>query len=105
MTLLLTKLQKQLCNALQNGLPICARPFAEIAKGLDSSEEEVLEQTHRLKNAGIIRRIGALLNYRALGMTSTLVAAHVPQENIQEVADAVNSLENVSHNYLRDSLL
>jgi DNA-binding Lrp family transcriptional regulator len=35
-------------------------------------------------------------------MTSTLVAAHVPQENIQEVADAVNSLENVSHNYLRD---
>jgi siroheme decarboxylase len=101
LTLFLTKLQKQLCNALQKGLPICWRPFAEIAKDLDSSEEEVLQQTRKLKSAGIIRRIGALLNYHTLGMISTLVAAHVPQENIQEVADAVNSLENVSHNYLR----
>ena len=101
MTLRLTKLQKRLCNALQKGLPICARPFAEIAKDLESSEEEVLKQTRTLKNAGIIRRIGALLNYRALGMTSTLVAAHIPQEKIQEVAEMVSSLENVSHNYLR----
>jgi DNA-binding Lrp family transcriptional regulator len=101
LTLHLTKLQKQLCNALQNGLPICERPFAGIAKDLESSEEKILEQTRRLKNAGIIRRIGALLNYRALGMTSTLVAAHVPQQKIQEVAEIVNSLENVSHNYLR----
>jgi DNA-binding Lrp family transcriptional regulator len=97
----LTKLQKQLCNALQNGLPICERPFAEIAKDLNISEEEILEQTRELKNAGIVRRIGAVINYRALGMTSTLVAAHIPQEKIQEVADAVNSLESVSHNYLR----
>jgi len=100
-TLRLTKLQKRLCNALQQGLPICWRPFAGIAKALNTSEEEVLQQTRKLKNAGIIRRIGALINYRAIGMTSTLVTAHVPQENIQDVAEAVNSLENVSHNYLR----
>jgi len=97
----LTKLQKRLCNALQKGLPICARPFAGIAKDLDSSEEEVLKQTRKLKSAGIIQRIGAIVNYRALGMTSTLVTAHVPQENLQDIAEAVTSLENVSHNYLR----
>jgi DNA-binding Lrp family transcriptional regulator len=34
-------------------------------------------------------------------LTSTLVAAHIPEENLQEVAEAVNSMENVSHNYLR----
>jgi DNA-binding Lrp family transcriptional regulator len=101
LTLRLTKLQRQLCNALQKGLPICARPFAGIAKDLDSSEEEVLEQTRKLKNAGIIRRIGAIINYRALGMTSTLVAAHVPQEKLQEITETVNLLEGVSHNYLR----
>ena len=101
MTLRLTKLQKRLCNALQKGLPICPRPFAEIAKDLNTSEEYVLEQTRKLKSAGIIRRIGAILNYRALGMTSTLIASHIPQEDLQEVAEAVSSLENVSHNYLR----
>jgi len=98
----LTKFQKQLCNLLQEGLPICWRPFAEIAKVIDSDETQVLQQTSRLKDLGIVRRISALLNYRALGMTGTLVAAHVPAENLQEVAEAVNSLENVSHNYRRD---
>ena len=50
---------------------------------------------------GVIRRICALINYRALGMSGTLVAAHIRQGELQEIADAVNSLENVSHNYLR----
>lgn len=102
MTLRLTKLQKKLCNVLQMGLPVCARPFAEIAQDLGSSEEEILQQTRTLKKTGIVRRIIALFNYRALGMTSTLVAAHVPQGKIQKVAEAVNSLEGVSHNYLRN---
>lgn len=102
MSLRLTKFHKQLCNALQDGLPICSRPFAEIARALDSDEKTVLQQTSELQRAGVIRRIRALINYRALGKISTLVAAHVPQENVPQVTEAVNSLEGVSHNYLRD---
>ena len=102
MTLRLTKLQKRLCTALQKGLPICDRPFDRIAKTLNTPEQEVLQQTRKLKSAGIIRRIGALINYRAIGMTSTLVTAHIPQENLTAVAEAVSSLESVSHNYLRN---
>jgi DNA-binding Lrp family transcriptional regulator len=98
----LTKFQRQLCNALQDGLAITSRPFAEIARKLDSDEETVLQQTSELKDAGVIRRIRAMIDYRALGRTSTLAAAHVPQEDLPEVTDAVNSLEGVSHNYLRD---
>jgi DNA-binding Lrp family transcriptional regulator len=98
----LTELQKKLCNELQKGLPICSRPFAEIANDLNCDEKMVLQQIRELKNAGIIRRFRALINYRALGMVSTLVAAHAPQENLQAVAEAVNSLDGVSHNYLRD---
>ena len=102
MSLSLTKFQKRLCNALQDGLVVCSRPFTEIARKLDSDEETVLQQTRELKDAGVIRRIRAMTDYRALGRTSTLAAAHVPQEDLPEVADAVNSLEGVSHNYLRD---
>ena len=101
MSVRLTKLQKQLCNALQEGLPICSRPFEDLAKFLDSDERKVLREIEELKRAGVIRRICALINYRALGRTSTLVAAHIPQENLQEVTEAVNSLRDVSHNYLR----
>ena len=97
----LTKFQKQLCNKLQDGLPICEKPFEELAKNLDANEDTILQETIRLKQLGVIRRISALISYRALGMTGTLVAAHIPQENLQEVTEAVNSLENVSHNYQR----
>jgi DNA-binding Lrp family transcriptional regulator len=98
----LTKLQKQLCNVLQEGLPICPKPYADLAEFLNNNEETVLQETEELKEAGVIRRICALINHRALGLTGTLVAAHIPEENLQEVTEAVNSLENVSHNYLRE---
>ncbi len=97
----MTKFQKQLCNALQNGLPICWRPFAETAQSLCSDEAKVLQQTKQLKDLGLIRRISAIVNHRALGLTSTLIAAHVPEQNLPEVVEAVNSLDGVSHNYSR----
>lgn len=97
----LTKLQKRLCNLLQDGLPICARPYADLAKFLNTDEKTVLQQTIELKKAGIIRRISPLINYHVLGLTGTLVTAHTPEENLQEVAETVNALDNVSHNYLR----
>jgi DNA-binding Lrp family transcriptional regulator len=98
----LTKLQKQLCNALQDGLPICPKPYDDLAEYLNNNEKTVLQEIRELKRAGVIRRICALINHRALGMTSTLVAAHIPKENLPEVTEAVNALESVSHNYLRE---
>ena len=98
----LSKLQKRLCNELQDGLGVCARPFDDLARYLGSDEGTVLREIGRLKEAGIVRRIGALIDYRVLGLTSTLVAAHIPEENLREVAEAVNSLAEVSHNYRRN---
>jgi DNA-binding Lrp family transcriptional regulator len=97
----LTKLQKQLCNALQDGLPICRKPYADLAEYLGSDEETILREIKELKKSGVIRQICAIINCRALGLASTLVAAHIPEESLQEVTEAVNGLENVSHNYLR----
>ncbi|MBN1392834.1 MAG: hypothetical protein JW947_08540 [Sedimentisphaerales bacterium] len=101
MSLQLTKLQKQLCNALQDGLPICRKPYADLAEFLGNDEKTILQETIKLKEAGVIRRIYAIINCRAIGLTSTLVAAHIPEESLQEVTEAVNGLENISHNYLR----
>ena len=102
MTSALTDFQKKLCNRLQKGLPLCTQPFAEIADDLDSTEAQVLQQTRELATAGIIRRLSVQVNYRALGMSSTLVTAHVPPEQLTEVTAAVNRLRGVSHNYLRN---
>jgi len=98
----LTSLQRRLCNLLQSGIPICRRPFGEIAAALGVSENEILRQIRRLKDEGIIRRIGALINYRALGKVATLVAGHIDDTQLSEAVEAVNKLEGVSHNYLRE---
>jgi DNA-binding Lrp family transcriptional regulator len=97
----LTELQKRLCNVLQDGLPISPRPFADLAESLGADEDSVLRELRQLKEAGIIRRIGPAVNARALGRASTLVTAHVPDEDVRAVTGAVNALQGVSHNYLR----
>lgn len=102
MSVPLTDLQKRLCVRLQEGLPFCVQPFAEIAGELGSTEAEVLQQTCELSKSGVIRRLSAVINPRALGMASTLATAHVPADQIDSVAAAVNALPGVSHNYLRD---
>ncbi|MBP8302892.1 MAG: hypothetical protein KBE04_02055 [Phycisphaerae bacterium] len=98
----MTDLQQRLCNLLQRGLPVCTRPFEEIAARLGCTEQQVLEHTRDLVQAGVVRRIGPVVNGRALGRTSTLVAARVPARSLREVVDVVNGLPGVSHNYLRD---
>ncbi|MDO8301884.1 MAG: hypothetical protein Q7T18_01450 [Sedimentisphaerales bacterium] len=98
----LTSFQKRLCNVLQNGLPIVARPFDTIAGQLGSEEAAVLAETKNLIAIGIIRRISASINYKVLGKVSVLITAHVDQRKLTHIVAAVNMLGGVSHNYLRD---
>ena len=98
----LSAFDKRLCNALQTGLPIAERPFAILARILKSSEAKVLKRTQALVKLGVIRRLGVSINWRAIGKASTLVAAHIEQEDLKKVVSAVNKLQGVSHNYLRE---
>jgi DNA-binding Lrp family transcriptional regulator len=98
----LSAFDKRLCNELQIGLPIAERPFAIIARILKTSEAKVLERTQALVKLGVITRLGVSINWRAIGKASTLVAAHIEQEDLKKVVSAVNKLQGVSHNYLRE---
>jgi DNA-binding Lrp family transcriptional regulator len=70
----LTDFQKRLCNVLQEDLPICREPFDDLAKYPGTYEKRLLREVEQLKETGIIRRISALVNYRALGLISGLAA-------------------------------
>jgi DNA-binding Lrp family transcriptional regulator len=98
----LSAFDKRLCNQLQTALPIAERPFAIIARILKTSEAKVIERTRTLVKLGVIRRLGVSINWRAIGKASTLVAAHIEQEDLKKVVSAVNKLRGVSHNYLRE---
>lgn len=102
MTAKLTSRQKKLLNFLQTQIPLCRKPFAETANALNSSEKQILHQIKLLKQKGIILKIGPIVNYRALGRKTTLAAAHIGKQKLPEVVKAVNALDTISHNYLRD---
>jgi DNA-binding Lrp family transcriptional regulator len=92
---------KKLLNLLQDGLPLCERPFLELARRLGVGEDEVLSRTRAMKGKNVIRRIGGVFDSGALGFVSTLCAMSVPDEKLDETAEAINRYACVTHNYLR----
>jgi len=101
---MLTEIEKQILRMVQEPLPLCEQPFAAMAHRLGCPPERLIATIRNLKKTGLIRRYGAIVNYAALSRTATLVAASVPQEKLNELITAVNSLAGVSHHYLRKHL-
>ena len=93
---------KAIVNEIQSDFPITTRPYRELGKRFQLSEEEVLERLKRLKAEGVIRRIGGNFDSKSLNFTSTLCAAKVPKEKMDRFVEVVNSYPGVTHNYLRN---
>jgi DNA-binding Lrp family transcriptional regulator len=92
---------KRLMNVLQSSFALEAEPYTAIAGAAGLALDEVLARTRRLLEHRIIREITPIFDTRALGYSSTLVAAKVDPENPQRAARIVNAHPGVSHNYLR----
>jgi siroheme decarboxylase len=97
----LEDLDRAILNEIQSHFPLVVRPYEEMGKRLGVSEEEVLARVQAMHDAGVIRRIGANFTSRKLGYTSTLCAARVPPEKLEQFAAVVNRYPGVTHNYLR----
>jgi len=87
--------------ALQRGVPLVERPFAELGKGVGLSEEAIFALVRRLSDAGDVRRFGAVFDARRLGYRSALCAMKVPREQIGSVAGKVAALRGITHVYER----
>jgi len=94
-------LDKRILTAIQSDLPVAERPFDAVAARLGVGAGEVVDRVGRLLAGGVIRRLGPVFDSRRLGYVSTLVAAKVPADRLEEVAETVNRLPGVTHNYAR----
>jgi DNA-binding Lrp family transcriptional regulator len=101
MNLVLDDLDRAILNEIQSHFPIVSRPYAEVGSRVGAPEAEVLARVMAMTEAGIIRRLGANFTSRKLGYTSTLCAARVPQDKLDQFVAVVNRYPGVTHNYLR----
>ena len=97
----LSALERRLLNDFQHDFPLSSMPYADIARDLGVSEDEVLAALARLKQAGAVSRVGAVLRPNTVG-ASTLAAMAVPADRLEEIAALVNSYAGVNHNYERE---
>ena len=103
MAIVMDELDKTILNRIQTRFPLTPRPFESIAQEVGTTEEEVLARVSRLKETGIIRRIGGNFVPGKVGFVSTLCTAQVPEEKVELFARTVNTFAGVTHNYLREN--
>lgn len=96
------KTDRAIVNVLQQGFPVCERPFAEAAALLGLGEDDLISRVKMLLDARVLTRFGPLYQAERLGGAYALAAMCVPRADFNRVADAVNVLPEVAHNYERD---
>ncbi|WP_319778791.1 AsnC family transcriptional regulator [Maridesulfovibrio sp.] len=97
------ELDCRILNILQTDFPLCSHPYAEIGKRLGITEEDALSRVTLMRENGTIRRIGANFDAARLGWVSTLCAANVAAELMNNFVEVVNAQSGVTHNYLRSN--
>ena len=90
-----------LVDGYQSDFPVVERPFRVLGEELGIDESTALERVRRLRDRGIFRRFGAVLNPPVIG-SSTLAAVSAPESRFDTIAEIVNSYRQVNHNYRRD---
>lgn len=95
-------IDKKILNILQKEFPLEEQPFLSVGERCGISEDETIRRVQKMKDDGIIRRIGAVFDGTKLGRVSTLCAARVPEEKIDGFVNIVNANKFVTHNYQRD---
>jgi len=100
----LDDIDKSIVNRIQSEFPITSRPYLAVADELGLTEKEVLDRVARLKKNGIFRRIGGNFVPGKLGFVSTLCAARVPADKIENFASIVNRYPGVWFTFISPSM-
>lgn len=96
---------RAIINRLQEGFPICDRPYLAVAKQLDISEDNLIGRLETMLEAHQLSRFGPMYHAERLGGGLSLCAMSIPDGEFERVAEQVNRFPEVAHNYARDHRL
>jgi len=93
---------RALIKAVQRGLPICSRPYAEIAEQLGSTEQDVISRLQLLMDKGAIKRYGVVVRHKELGYTANgMVVWDIPDDKVDEIGMCIGKYSSVTLSYRR----
>lgn len=96
------QLDLMLMRRLHGDFPLSSRPYADVADELGLTEAEVMGRLQRLLDDGVLTRFGPLYQIERAGGQFVLAAMRVPEAHFEQIAEQVNALPEVAHNYRRE---
>lgn len=98
----LTGQDRAVLAAIEGGLPLSPRPYAEIADRLGIGEAEVIERLQALRAAGVISRFGVIVRHHELGyMSNAMTVWDVPDGRAAEAGRRIAAMKGVTLCYRR----
>lgn len=99
---MLTDADRALAAALESGLALTPRPYAELAARAGMDEAGVLDGLARLLRLGVARRLGVIVRHRELGYTANaMVVWDVPEHRVDAVGAQLGAEADVTLCYRR----
>jgi DNA-binding Lrp family transcriptional regulator len=93
---------RRLLAAIQNGLPLVPRPYAQVAQALGLDETEVLARLRRLREGGVIRRFGVIVRHHEVGYgTNAMVVWDVPDGQVASLGRCLAGFDFITLCYRR----
>ena len=95
-------IDRKLLKSIQDGIQITPEPFNQTAKELGISEDEIIRRLSGMIKDGTIRRFGASIGHRAIGITANAMCTwDVPDDRVEEVGALMAGFDEVTHCYER----
>ncbi len=98
----LDPLDRLILDIIQGDFPLVSRPYAKIGEMVGITEDEAYSRVKKMRNNGLIRRIGANFQSGKIGFASTLCAARVSESQKENFIERINAINGVTHNYERE---
>ena len=100
--MVMTEIDKKIIMLIQDDLPLKPRPFQEMARKVNMTEEDFLAYIVDLHQRGYIRRFGAHIRHRNAGIEhNALILWAVPEPDIERIGQSLAAIPEVTHCYQR----
>ena len=95
-------MDQRIIRRLQKEFPLTAAPYQQLAQEIGISESELLERLRRMRESGVLRKMGAVLQHRNAGFHgNALCCWRIPEQQLSEMAGQMADCSFISHVYLR----
>ena len=97
----LDAVDRRIINALQGGFPLADEPFRVVAQELGLDQALLIARIEHMIEKKTLTRFGPMFQVERMGGAFVLAALAVPEADFERVAQQVNALPEVAHNYRR----